>query len=84
MKDLAIIEDDKNVRKVLTDFFNTEPGFRVVFSCGSFEDFQKQWSHERLELVLCDIGLPGRSGIEAAWYIKDQSPHTQVMMLTVF
>lgn len=81
---LAIIEDSVSVRKVLTDFFSTEPGFQVVFSCGSFEDFQKQWKDEQIDFVLCDIGLPGKSGIEAAWYIKDRSPRTHVMMLTVF
>lgn len=84
MTQLAIIEDSKNVRNVLTDFFSTEPGFVLVFSCDSFEDFQKQWKDEQIDLVLCDIGLPGKSGIEATWYIKEKSPRTHIMMLTVF
>lgn len=84
MTSIAIIEDSVSVRKVLTDFFSTEPGFEMTFSCNSFEDFQKLWEDERLDIVLCDIGLPGKSGIEAAWYIKDKSPRTHVMMLTVF
>jgi DNA-binding NarL/FixJ family response regulator len=81
---IAIIEDSVSVRKVLTDFFSTEADYRVILSCGSFEDFQRQWHDERLDVVLCDIGLPGKSGIEAAWHIKDKSPYTHIMMLTVF
>src|SRR3546814_6562483 len=81
---IAIIEDNISVCNVLTDYFSTEPGFEVVLSCGSFEDFHKNWKEERLDLVLCDIGLPGKSGIEATWHIKDRSPDTHVMMLTVF
>ena len=84
MTKIAIIEDSVNVRMVLTDFFSTEPGFEVVFSANCFEDFEKLWGDERLDIVLCDIGLPGKSGIEATWHIKDQSPRTHVMMLTVF
>ena len=84
MTTIAIIEDNLNVRNVLTDYFGTEPGFEVIFSCGSYEDFQKNWKDELIELVLCDIGLPGKSGIEATWHIKDRSPRTHVMILTVF
>lgn len=69
---------------MLTDYFSTEPDFEVAFSCGSYEDFQKQWKEERIDLVLCDIGLPGKSGIDATWHIKDRSPRTHVMILTVF
>ncbi|GAA4306058.1 response regulator transcription factor [Compostibacter hankyongensis] len=84
MRNMAVIEDNTGIRKTLSDFFGAEPGFSILFSCNSFEEFRDRWSDERLDIVLCDIGLPGKSGIEAAWYIKDRSPHTQVMMLTVF
>ena len=84
MIQLAIIEDSLSVRQVLTDFFGTEPGFQVVFSCNSFEHFHKQWKDEHLDFVLCDIGLPGKSGIDATWHIRDKSRSTHVMMLTVF
>lgn len=84
MRNLVIIEDDKDVRRVLTDSFNEEPGFRVVYSCASFEDFVHNWDDELLDIVLCDIGLPGKSGIEATWYIKGRSPQTHVLILTVF
>lgn len=84
MVSIAIIEDDASVRKVLTDFFNMVSGEEVLFSSSSFEDFQASWNDEPLDVVLCDIGLPGKSGIEATWYIKEKSPRTHVMMLTVF
>ena len=84
MTRLAIIEDNISIRGVLTDFFNAEPSFEVVLSAGSFEKFLENWQDQHIDLVICDIGLPGKSGIDAVWYIKNRSEKTHVMMLTVF
>ncbi|SDZ82854.1 DNA-binding response regulator, NarL/FixJ family, contains REC and HTH domains [Arachidicoccus rhizosphaerae] len=86
MTQLAIIEDNINIRGVLKDYFTAEPGFEVVFCCGSFEDFCEDWQKNegRIDVVICDIGLPGKSGIDAVWYIKNRSEKTHVLMLTVF
>lgn len=84
MTQLGIIEDNISIRGVLTDFFTAEPGFEVVLSCGSFEKFHDEWQDKHLDVVICDIGLPGKSGIDAVWYIKNRSEKTHVLMLTVF
>lgn len=85
MNRLAIIEDTAGIRQVLIDFFAVQPDFELILSAASFEEFVEQWNPaQRLDLLLCDIGLPGRSGIEAVWHIKETSPQTLVMMYTVF
>lgn len=84
MHRIAIIEDNESLRNVMKDFFTGEPGFEVLLTCESFEDFYRLWRDKPLDMVLCDIGLPGKSGIEAVWLIKGHSPRTQVMMFTVF
>lgn len=86
MIQLAIIEDNISIRRVLTDFFTAEPGFEVVISCGSFEKFHDDWQEldKHIDVIICDIGLPGKSGIDAVWYIKNKSDKTHVLMLTVF
>lgn len=84
MIQLAIIEDNVSIRKVLTDFFKAESAFEVVLSSSSYENFRESWNDQHLDFVICDIGLPGKSGIDAVWYIKDRSLRTHVMMLTVF
>lgn len=85
MNRLAIIEDNAGIRQVLIDFFSAQPDFELILSAASFEEFVERWSPgQRPDLVLCDIGLPGRSGIEAVWHVKECSPQTLVMMYTVF
>src|SRR5699024_10437885 len=84
MIQIAIIEDNGSIRNVMKDFFTGEPGYEVLLACDSFEAFYRRWQDKPLDIVLCDIGLPGKSGIEAVWQIKEHSPRTQVMMFTVF
>jgi DNA-binding NarL/FixJ family response regulator len=85
MNRLAIIEDTAGIRQVLIDFFAVQPDFELTLSAASFEEFVDRWNPlQRLDLLLCDIGLPGRSGIEAVWHVKESSPQTLVMMYTVF
>jgi DNA-binding NarL/FixJ family response regulator len=81
---IGLIEDNQQIRKALSDFLELQPELELAIVAVSYEDFTEAWGGRGLDLVLCDIGLPGKSGIDAAWYIKNHSEKTQVMMLTVF
>lgn len=82
---LGIIEDDAVVRKTLTDFFNGQPGFLCLLSCDSVETFLEEWQDDKHpDIVLSDIGLPGKSGIEGIARIKKKAPRCQVVMLTIY
>lgn len=82
---LGIIEDDEQIRKMLTDFFSEQPGFSCLLSAHSVEAFFEQWTPDIfLDIVLSDIGLPGESGIKGISRIKKHAPKCQVIMLTVY
>lgn len=81
---MAIIEDTQTVREILTAYFDEQPGFELVSVAESAEEFLTFHLHKGLDLVLCDIGLPGKSGTETTWYIKRNFPHIHVVMFTVF
>lgn len=81
---LAIVEDREPVLETLKVFFQSSPLFDLRISARSFEEFTEAWKNETLDIVLSDIGLPGKSGIETTWYIKRRMPEVQVVMFTVF
>lgn len=81
---LAIIEDKRVILDSLLVFFEASPRFDLVITADSAEQFIESWEDQRIDLLLCDIGLPGKSGIEMAWYVKRRSLSTQVVMYTVF
>jgi DNA-binding NarL/FixJ family response regulator len=83
---LALIEDQPAIREALAEYLCAQPEFTCVLVAESVEDFLQQLPPELSGpvLVLSDIGLPGRSGIEGLPLIKLQRPEAQVLMLSVY
>lgn len=82
---LGIIEDDEQIRNMLTGFFDGQEGFSCLLASHSVESFFEQWKGDiTLDIVLSDIGLPGESGIKGVQRIKKHAPKCQVIMLTVY
>ena len=83
---LAIIEDQAAIRETLSDFLCAQPEFECVLVAQSVEDFLARLPGLAVlpALVLSDIGLPGRSGIEGIPLIHALAPAAQVLMLSVF
>jgi DNA-binding NarL/FixJ family response regulator len=83
--DVAIVEDEKEVREGLSYFLGQDERLRVAASFGRAEDFLA-WvdvNHEP-DIVLMDIHLPGMSGIEATAALQAKHPDVIVLILTIF
>jgi len=82
---IAIIEDDQEIRTGLGKYFLSQPEFEKVLAVGSVEAFfESNVDFSKIDVVLTDIGLPGKSGIEGIKLIKEKNPQTDVIMITVF
>ncbi|MBJ6110801.1 response regulator transcription factor [Hymenobacter sp. BT523] len=81
---LALIEDVPAVRQALHTYLCAQPEFDCVLAVGSVEEFlaQAKTLAAPPRLVLSDIGLPGKSGIEGVGLIRAQLPGTDVVLLT--
>ena len=85
MIQLALIEDDVVVRNYLSAFFLRQEGLHCRVAAASVEDFFAQAATvEQLDIVLTDIGLPGKSGIEGIPEIKKRFPDAAVIILSVY
>jgi len=78
----AIVEDHDDFREGLFHVLQSTEGFRCVGKYSSVEEAMR--GLPRADVVLMDIGLPGKSGIEGVREVKKKYPETQVVMLTVF
>jgi len=81
---VAIIEDDKVLLGTYKILINEAEGIFVTGTYTSFENAEKNLLLEKPGVILLDIQLPGKSGIEALQLIKRMLPRTHVIMLTVF
>ena len=81
---VALVEDDAGLRRSLERMLNLSPGFRCSCSCGSGEEALKLIPRNPPDIVLMDIHLPNRSGIECTALLRQQLPQLQIIMLTVY
>ena len=57
-------------------------GFVEVFTARDGEQARSILKQEKIDLVLCDIEMPGESGLDLVEYIKDTYPQTDCIMVT--
>ena len=81
---IVICDDHELVRVGLRSLLEAEPGYEVVGEAGDAEAAVRLADEQRPNVVLMDVRLPGRSGIEACRDIRSAHPETQVIILTAY
>ena len=79
---LLIVDDHEVVRLGLRTLLSDEPDLEVVAEAGTVEETMVQVANYRPDVVVMDIQLPGRSGMEACQEIRKKFPATKVVILT--
>lgn len=83
---IVIVEDDSNFIKIINDKLNPLiSDDDQIFSCSKPEDYIKLLnSSVSLDLVIMDIELGNKSGIDLAIKTNAISPYTQIIYLTSY
>jgi DNA-binding NarL/FixJ family response regulator len=81
---LSIVEDNDQLRGTLARVLNRAEGLQCISQFGNAEDALKAIPHEKPNVVLMDINLPGLNGVECVRQLKPLCPATQFIMLTVY
>jgi DNA-binding NarL/FixJ family response regulator len=80
---VAIVEDNDSIRESLALILDGSPGLRCCGAWGTAEAALANLPRESADVVLMDINLPGRSGIECVRQLKAVVPELQIIMLTI-
>lgn len=81
-----IVEDETAVREHLAQLVHTDPRLRLAGSAASHAQALR-WlvdSRHRLDVLLVDLGLPDRSGLEVIAQCRQLRPEVAIMVLTLF
>ncbi len=78
-----IVDDHAILRAGLKQVLSETDDIEVVAEAGTANDAIKLCRAQNLDVVLLDITLPDRSGIEALQYIKKDNPRLSVLMLSM-
>ncbi len=86
MSDIRIVlcEDQTLVRDGLRTILGLQPGMAVVGEAADGEQAVRRTLELRPDIVLMDIQMPVRNGVEATALITAARPETRVIVLTTF
>jgi len=80
---LAIIEDDNDLLKLLSQYFNEAIEFQLSVASLSMEDFFKCSLPETIDVILLDLMLPGIGGIDGIPLLKEKYPDANILVISV-
>ncbi len=81
---IVIYEDNDPLRRSMQLLLMTHSSYEVTGSFGHAGRVEEEMDLLQPELVIMDIDMPGRSGMEALQLIKQKHPEILVVMHTVF
>jgi len=83
MISIIIADDHKLIRETWTYILNRDPRFKVIGSCSNSEEAVKMSEELQPQIVLMDINMAPFSGIEATRRIREASPDSRVIGVTM-
>jgi two-component system response regulator DevR len=81
---IVLCDDHELVRRGLRSLLHGVPGYEVVGEAGDANEAVTVVDQLTPDVVVMDVRLPGRSGIEACRDIRSARPETRVLMLTSY
>ena len=83
MIELILVDDHALVRDGMTRLLEAQPDMRVAGSFGEGEAAVRFAESDAPDVAIVDIAMPGQNGIEITRRLRDASPETGVLMLSM-
>ncbi|MGE4488215.1 MAG: response regulator [Kiritimatiellales bacterium] len=81
---VAIVDDHRSTRDLIAELISEESRFACVGVYSDAEDAMAALPGIQPDIVLMDINMPGKNGIECVRDLKPKMPDTCFIMLTVY
>ncbi len=79
-----LLEDHKMVRQGLVALLQDAPDIEIVGEAGDGSTAVELAEKHKPDVALLDISMPGMNGLEAAAKIREVSPETRLLFLTMY
>jgi len=80
---VLLVDDHTLVRAGLARLVQGFPGFEVVGEAGDCAHAVELAIQHKPDLILLDLSLPDKSGLEALLLVRQHTPHTRVVMMSM-
>jgi two-component system response regulator AtoC len=79
---ILVVDDEKNILKVVATTLGKES--YAVDTARSSEEAIEKFDSDTHDLIITDLKLPGKGGMELLEYVKSKNPQIPVIMITAF
>jgi two-component system invasion response regulator UvrY len=83
MMHILIADDHAVVRKGLSQILLEEFSTAVIEEVDNSEDLIKKAMEGRWDVIISDLSMPGRSGLDALYQLKEILPDTPVLIMSI-
>jgi len=80
---ILIADDSRNVRQAIHNYL-ADRNFHVCGEAVDGEDVIEKARELQPDLVLMDLAMPGRNGLDAASVVKDTIPNVRIVLFTMY
>lgn len=80
---ILIVDDHPLIREGLKSIMKAAAGYEVIGQAGNADEALRLVNSCKPDLVLLDLGLPDKSGLELSREIRTVSPSTRIMIVSM-
>jgi two-component system invasion response regulator UvrY len=84
MIDVVIVDDHALIRRGLRDSLTEAGDIRVVGEAGDYGGLRQLLRETPFDVLLLDINLPGRSGLDVLHSLAEESTRVRALVLTMY
>ena len=81
---VVLCDDHAVLRRGIRDTLSEEPDICVTGEAGSYGELRETLRSASCEVLLLDLNLPGRSGLEALASLKESHPAIKVLVVSMY
>lgn len=81
---VALVEDNPATRARLLQALRSEPSVDLAYVCDCATDMMRWLDQNTPDVLLVDLGLPDRPGLDVIDHCRRTNPATDVMVITMF
>ena len=84
MIDVILCDDHALIRRGIRDTLSDASDIRVVGEAGEYGELRALMRQQRCDVLVLDINLPGRSGLDVLHALKDEGAEVKVLICSMY
>jgi len=81
---IFLVDDHYIVRRGLKQILSSEKDMSVVGEASNSDEIFIQLDNKEWDVIVLDIAMPGKSGLDILINLKNKYPHTKILILSMY